>query len=198
MTTCLVLGGGATLHDDLERARKTVPFDAVVACNEAGIEWPGELRAWVSLHARYYSTGPNWRKQRADKGYPPAKAHYGHPEAFKGANMPDVIATPYSFAGEKSGSSGLFAAKVALVDLGFDRVVFCGVPMDPIPHFTGRESWVPRDTDGRTSAHGFRNSWLAVPQDYRDRMRSMSGWTRVLLGAPEELTETKETYRCPS
>lgn len=204
MRTALVLGSGNTLHGDLERARAAVRFDAVVACNEAGTVWPGELMAWVTLHPRYLGTGPRWRKARAVKGYPEARAHYGHPEAFKGSLAqcdgltPDLIATPYDFAGEKSGSSGLFAAKVALVDLGFDRVVLCGMPMDPAPHFTGRNSWVPKDTDGRTSAHGFRNSWLAVPQEYRDRMRSLSGWTRILLGPPEELTETKGTALCPS
>lgn len=198
MATCLILGGAACLHADLEVAQKTVRFDAVGACNDAMTIWAGELEFAATLHARYFGAGPSWRKRRAERGYPPAKAHYGHPEAFEGSLAqragltPDVIATPYSFASEKSGSSGLFAAKVALVDLGFDRVVLCGVPMDPVPHFTGRESWVPRDTHGRTSAHGFRNSWLAVPQEYRDRMRSLSGWTRILLGAPEELTETKE------
>lgn len=195
MTTALVIGGGACVWEDVYAARH-IRRDAVIACNEIGIEWPGELRAWVSLHSRSFDSGPNWRQKRDDRGHPTPQQLFGHPAAF-GRRPRDnsqidgfVTATPYDFAGEKSGSSGLFAAKVALVDLGFDRVVFAGVPMTPTAHFNGRTNWTKPNASGRTSAHGFRNSWLAVPQEYRDRMRSMSGWTRVLLGAPEELKET--------
>ncbi|MGR3574018.1 MAG: hypothetical protein ACU0CF_04685 [Sagittula sp.] len=193
MRTALVLGSAACLHDDLARARASVRFDGVVACNAAGIEWPGRLDAWASLHGRYFRIGPAWRAARAARGYPEAARHYAHPEAFRGslAQMggmtPDVIPTRYDFAGEKSGSSGLFAAKVALVDLGFDRVVLCGIPMDPAPHFNGPTNWTPKA--GRSPCDGFRRSWLAVPEEYRARMRSMSGWSRVLLGAPEETKE---------
>jgi hypothetical protein len=195
LTTALVIGGAACVWEDVYAARH-IRRDAVIACNEIGIEWPGEIDAWVSLHARSFDTGPNWIKGRADNGHPPARRYFGHHGAFKGSRrdysrIPSfATATDYSFANEKSGSSGLFAAKVALVDLGFDRVVLAGVPMTPTKHFDGRDRWTRPNAGGKTSAHGFRNSWLAVPQEYRDRMRSMSGWTRVLLGAPDEMKET--------
>lgn len=184
MTTALVLGGGHSLYDDLRKVREAgLQFDGVVACNDAGMEWPHSLDAWVSLHCWYF-VDKKWRQTRRERGFPEAKRHYGHPEAFTGSLAKqqsltgDLLRTPYSFAGEKSGSSGLFAAKVALVDLSFDTVILCGVPMTKTPHY-----WDATETNW-DSAEGFRKSWLNVPKDYRDRMRSLSGWTRVLLGAP--------------
>lgn len=186
MTTCLVLGGADCLHADLDAY--TGPIDGVVACNDAGAEWAGDLDGWVSLHPRYFQI-KSWRQARADKGYPPARRHFGHMDAQKikdGAGLTcDVKFTEYRFPGQdKSGSSGLFAAKVALIDLGFDRVVFCGVPMTEAPHFwdVDRAPWKVAD--------GFRRQWLTVPEEYRARMRSMSGWSRVLLGPPETTGET--------
>jgi hypothetical protein len=186
LTTALVLGGGDTLFEDIDRYRAEHGghYDGVVACNDAGTVWPETLDAWVSLHCRYF-VQKDWRKKRAEAGYPEALRHYGHLQAFRGSLgekaglTRDLIATDYLFPGQdKSGSSGLFAAKVALIDLGFDRAVLCGVPMSNGPHFWDAEKkpWAPNE--------GFRRQWLTVPQEYRDRMTSMSGWSRVLLGAP--------------
>jgi len=179
--TCLILGGASCLHDDI--AAYDGPMDGVVACNDAGMIWPGGLDAWISLHPQLF-TLKRWIDKRQG---PPARRLFAHKEADKDTQRSRYPAglefTDYRFPGQThSGSSGLFAAKVALIDLGFDRAVLCGVPMDPRPHFFDATDW--------KSAEGFRSAWLAVPQEYRDRMRSISGWTRTLLGAPE--IETKE------
>lgn len=174
MRTALVLGGGACLHDDIAAYRG--PVDGVIACNDAGAEWPGELDAWVSLHPRHW-TGKGWKAKREANGYPPARAYYAH-ESARPPVPDDVTVTDYLFPGQdKSGSSGCFAAKVALVDLGFDRAVLCGIPLTVTPHFYGGEPW--------SHAESYRRQWLTVPEEYRNRMRSMSGWTRVLLGGPD-------------
>lgn len=197
MKTALVLGGASCLWSDVsaflggegaEIAKRTVCgpgglCQGVVACNDAGAEWPGDLDGWVSLHPQFF-TRKGWLEKR--QGPPPKRifAHHAADKAVHRGRYPVGIEfTDYKFPGqERSGSSGLFAAKVALIDLGFDRAVLCGISMDPRPHFFDHEGW--------RSAEGFRSAWLAVPQEYRDRMRSMSGWTRTLLGAPE--IETKE------
>jgi len=181
MKTALVLGGASCLRADIEAYAG--PFQGVVACNEAGAEWDGALDAWVSLHPMNF-IGKGWIEKRSG---PPARRLLAHEESKRAMwqdRYPAGIAfTDYRFPGQnRSGSSGLFAAKVALVDLGFDRAVLCGVPLTETPHFFDREDW--------RGAEGFRSSWLALPEEYRDRMRSMSGWTRTLLGAPE--IETKE------
>ncbi|KHQ50401.1 hypothetical protein [Mameliella alba] len=178
MRTCLVLGGGDTLQDDI--AAYGGPVDGAIAANDAGMVWPGELDAWVSLHATHW-IGKGWVQGRADRGYPPARRHLGHGAAGRchaGKELPEGVEfIPYKFPGQtRSGSSGLFAAKVALIDMGFDRVVLCGVPMDDRPHYwdEGRQPWKACET--------FRPAWQALAPEYRARMRSMSGWTRELLG----------------
>lgn len=176
MRVALVLGGGSGLQADV--AAYGGKFDGVVACNDAGMWWPGALDGWVSLHPQFWESR-GWRKSREDSGYPAPANFYAHENARN--LIPDkIVKTDYRFPGQQhSGSSGLFAAKVALVDLGFDRVVLCGVPMTKTPHFWDKNqiNWHP--------AESFRNQWLDLPQEYLDRMRSMSGWTKVLLGPPE-------------
>jgi len=181
VTTALVLGGGASLHDDI--AAYTGPIDGVITVNDALTEWSGGVDAAVSLHPQYFEQ-KGWLANRATKGLAPPKRIFGHTEGeriigMRGIDVPGLEFTDYRFPGqEKSGSSGLFAAKVALIDLGFDKVVFCGVPMTPTPHF-----WDDRKEPWKT-ADGFRGGWLAVSDEYRARMASMSGWTRILLGGP--------------
>lgn len=181
-TTALILGGADCLHDDIKAYDG--PVDGVVACNEAGAEWPGKLDAWVSLHARYFQQ-KKWRRMREDNGYPEALRHVGHHNAKRGHHKhiegltPDLIYSDYDFVPNgKGGSSGMFAAKFALVDLGFDRAVLCGIPLTETPHFfdANKEPW--------KSAEAFRKAWLKIPPEYLTRMRSQSGWTRVLLGEP--------------
>lgn len=177
LSTCLVLGGGDSLPYDL--AAYSGPVDGAVACNDAGTHYAGDLDAWVSLHPRYFLQ-KKWLEKRKVKGYKPAKRLFGHMQATHLERIVSGVEfVDYEFSGQKkSGSSGLFAAKVALIDLGFDRVVLCGVPMTPTPHFFDRADW--------TRGPGFRKAWLELNPEHTVRMRSMSGWTRVLLGAPEK------------
>lgn len=179
MRTALALGGANCLHRDLiEYLTDHGNPDGVVACNEAGAEWPGELNAWVSLHPRYFEQ-KGWVAKREANGYPPCRRYFGH----VGAKLDGATVEPvgYMLPGqEKTASSGIFAAKVALIDLGFDRVVLCGVPMDERPHFHGADNW----TKG-TRARDFRVQLEKVDSDVLARMRSMSGWTRDFLGGPD-------------
>lgn len=170
MKTAIVLGGGETLHQDLEDLN--LKYEGVLACNEAGAIWPGQLDAWVTLHPNKFGT---WISQRKDNGHPKALGLWAH---NKRAGI-EVHSTKYMFPGQaRSGSSGCFAAKVALLDMGFDRVVLCGIPMTPRPHFFDNKNW--------RAADGFRRAWQELPMVYRNKMRSMSGWTRVLLGSPKD------------
>lgn len=178
MATCLILGSADCLHDDL--ARYAGPVDGCVACNDAGAEWPGRLDAWVTLHPSHW-VHKGWLAARRRNGYPDALELRTNNTAdvknLFAANGIEAVQTEYCFPGqEHSGSSGMFAAKVALIDLGFERAVLCGIPMTPTPHFYGGPAW---DVAGR-----YLQRWRDVPAEYKDRIRSMSGATRELLGAP--------------
>lgn len=169
MRTALCLGGAASLHDDI--AALPIAFDGVVACNNAGIIWPGNLDAWVSLHPDKLSS---WAERRHAAGHPPPARLVGHEAAAVVTHV-----SHFNFRGcAGSGSSGLFAVKVALEDLGFDRAVLCGIPLDGRAHFFA----VPRWKDFKS----FRSAWCELPSAITCRIRSMSGWTRDLLGSPDD------------
>lgn len=195
MTVALVLGGGGTLSGDVEAYTAAGgTWDGVVACNDAIPWWPHELTAGVSLHCRYFdiAEGRRWRVRRLKAGYPDAEHWFGHEQARRQKPPPYVKFTNYLFPGtQHSGSSGLFACKVALVDLGFDNAVLCGIPMTPTPHMPGttHEDTPWEAATGKHGNGGFRAQWPTVPDEYLARMRSMSGWTRQFLGAPDILTK---------
>jgi len=160
VTLALVLGGATTVWDDVEAALALTEADGIVACNDIAADWPGPIDAAATLHPDLW---PGWAERRASKGYPPAPQVFTHGWAFPGQ--------------DRSGSSGLFALKVALVDLGYDRAVLCGVPMDEqARHIT--EPWPWR------SAEILRAGWRQALPAIGDRARSMSGWTADLLGRP--------------
>lgn len=74
--------------------------------------------------------------------------------------------------GERSGSSALLGAQAA-IKLGYTRIVLCGCPL------TG-------ENDKGGSYESFRVGWTQKKKYLNDRVRSMSGWTQELLGAPTE------------
>ena len=171
MRTALVLGGANTVWADVQAALEIGEYSSVVGCNDVGIVWPGVMDAWVSLHGYNLRA---WANRRQSKGLPPHAALYGHAEAPAVTHV-----TPYKFPGQDhSGSSGLFALKVALIDLGFDRAVLCGIPMSP----EGNHFFDPRAWEG---AGHHQIAWLECQSQIKDRVRSMSGWTANLLGRPD-------------
>jgi hypothetical protein len=56
--------------------------------------------------------------------------------------------------------------------MGYQRIILCGCPL------IGKN-------DKAGSYETFRRGWEARRQELEDRVRSMSGWTREYLGAPD-------------
>ncbi len=177
MKIALVLGGADCMQGDMaEYLDGERPYHGVVACNDA-IGWYRDLIAGVTLHPEYLERWLDIRKQKSWQN----PALYAH-KVYHRKPLDEVILTDYNFPGQtESMTSGVMAAKVALIDLGFDRVVFCGVPMTNTPHFVHR----PNAPTWDIADHYFER-WYMIPKYYKDRMRSMSGRTRELLGAPDK------------
>jgi hypothetical protein len=183
MTTALVLGGAACLQEDLDAY--SGPIDAVVACNDAGAIWPRHLDAWVTLHP-YYWLSKGWLAAREQAGFSPAaKLIASSPKdvaKMRSQDGLDITTSDWLFPGtdeaskDASMTSGIYAAKVALVDLGHDRAVLCGIPLSPIPHFFDVMPW--------KSADRYAKRLPRIPAEFRSRIRSMSGFTRGFFGAP--------------
>ncbi len=168
MRLALVLGGANVVWEDAAAALDMAEPDYVFACNDIGTRWAGPLEGWATLHPEKM---PGWRAERARRGFLPAREHIGH-EMAQGIDR----AIDYRFPGMTgSGSSGLFAVKAAMEKA--DRVILAGVPIDPTgAHFFDAKEWA----DWQSFIPGWQN---AMPH-IKDKVRSMSGWTRKLLGAP--------------
>jgi hypothetical protein len=171
---CLVLGAALCLFDDIEAALDMSPVEGVVAVKGAGKVWNGQLDAWVGLHPEMMLAD---YKVREARGYPRADKLYVHDKAPIDSPLFDQR-IDYLFPGQtKSGSSGLFGVKVAL-ELGFDRIVLCGVPLV-------REAGKIDKGEIWHGADSYKAGWHQVLPQIAPYVRSMSGWTRQLLGAPD-------------
>lgn len=172
MTTALILGGASCVWQDVEAALCLGEFDLVIACNDIGAAWAGDVDAWVTLHPENMAA---WQAQRAARGYPPAKMIVYH-EAKQGAPEPDLV-TPYNWhRHHKSASSGLFCAKVAIEHFKA-RGVLCGVPLTMTPHFNDKGDW--------SAASSFHDGLDHAAPHLIGHIRSMSGRTAEVLGTPD-------------
>lgn len=170
--TAFVLGGAECIWADLESAQSLCSPDIVVAVNDIGIDYPGRIDHWVSYHSDFLG---KWSRQRAERGLPDIQNYWtgkGGPTkaAPKGTKTVNAI----------GGSSGMLATFAALKS-GATKVILCGIPMDAeMPHYHNHKKSKPW-----TDALKYHKHWKAAAQDeFRDRVRSMSGWTATLLGTP--------------
>lgn len=176
-----VLGGATRGREELAHLRTLCDVQAVYAVNDAAAEYPGDLTAFVTLHPEKLGPGtlsngspsPDWLsiRNRVDNLHKTCEviAHEPHPRVTR--------VVDYRWLGmNASGSSGLFATKVALESQPYP-VVLCGVPMDAMrAHYFNSAPWWEVDS--------FWQAWTIALPYIKDRVRSMSGATAQLLGMP--------------
>ena len=174
MRVGLICGGAQGVWDERAEALDllaVVGAEVVgIAVNDAGTEHPDPLDHWCSLHPNKLFVSPFfWERKRAENGW--STAGYLRWSVSKLSDRVDRTTRQWT-----GGSSGLLALEVALLRLNLDGAILCGVPMDGrLNQFRG-EPWRPHER--------FRSSWLKIPPEHKARARSMSGWTRDLLGCP--------------
>ncbi len=177
MTLALVVGCADNVWDEVEAAQKLATFDAFYVVKMAGIHWDQGYFHWITLHPEYMT---RYREERTKLGLPDTfeivapdigevGTHWQHPCDRR---------VSYRWPGmTSSGSSGLYAVKVALDD-GHHRVVLAGVPMErEANHFARGKPWTQRDC--------FTDAWKQQLSHFKLQTRSMSGWTQELLGGPD-------------
>lgn len=164
----LILGGAACVWDDAEAALKLGDYDAVCAVKDMIADWPGRVDYGVSLHPE---RNAGYLKERKRKGYPGRPQIWSHRNSGAGGRaLTDRETTDWA------GSSGLLAVKVLLAE-GFERIVLAGVPMTKeAGHYRRGEPWA--------QAKRYLGPWKARVDELRPFVRSMSGYTKALLGAP--------------
>lgn len=169
----LCLGGADCVWDDVLAWEEMYgkPWDGlVIAANDVGAHWPRDLHHWVTLHPNRLM---KWQVLRRRNGFSDGYQSWGGKRRGEFRNV--TILEPWS-----TGSSGMLAVQVAQ-HVGCQRAILCGIPMTSTGHFG-------------ESAEGFGPTWYAAAghwrawPDMKFRMepwvRSMSGRTRELLGAP--------------
>jgi len=170
----LVLGGASDVWYDLsmwEYGTFGRPWEGlIVAANDIGCHWPRPLDHWVTMHAEKLE---GWKKTRAEKSYPRPYATWGR---LRHSALVDYHIRPWA-----AGSTGMLAVQIALM-LGCQRVVICGMPMTATPHFV--ESGEFPVNSAWEEAHLHHDAWERSTKYFDDHVRSMSGWTRELLGSP--------------
>lgn len=168
LRAAIVLGGAECHEADLAHARKLLAEvglePTIIMVNDQIEHHPGPGIA-VTLHPRSLET---WLTERKKKGHQPPAQIWAHRR-----DSPHVTNVTQDWAG----SSGLLGTKVALLELNYDRIILCGVPMTMEGrHFRRHAEW--------GASMPFRRGWEHNLHHLTERVRSCSGWTEKLLGAP--------------
>lgn len=180
------MGGAACLDDDVERLTALVPLDELVtvACNDAGWRWPHRLDHWVTLHAERF---PGWEKKRRQRGHPDGYTRWTA-KGFECRGEVDRVIGDEMRDGLSGGSSGLTATQVAVLPEVAGHAVGCGIPISRMRHFEGATSespfLTPNERRDERKVRMYQEVWEAEADALRDRVRSMSGFTRELFGEP--------------
>jgi hypothetical protein len=184
VSRALIIGSGPTVANDIARFHadgySSSPH-VVIAVNEIAIHLK-RLDHWATLHGEKLS---RWiDRRRATLGLDSSLVSLWAADT----GMPAPAGTrvlPYDWGGMGSGSSGLFAVRVAF-RLRAGIICLAGVPMTPDGHWNDPTPW--KDHGGAVAA------WIAAEPQLRGRVRSLSGWTREFLGEPT-LAEWRSALR---
>lgn len=166
--TALLLGDAKCVYDDAEAALELFEPEVIAACNNIGVKWQGHIDHWFTLHPH---AAVDWAgielamKRRLEAGLNKPFT-WGHKPA-KGIDFD----TP-----DWQGSTGLIAVK-GLLEIGVQKIVLAGVPLTKQDgHFYDSKEW--------SQAERYRRGWNKRVDQLTPHVRSMSGWTREVFGAP--------------
>lgn len=175
----LCLGGAACVWGDVRALEEEVlggPWPGIViACNDAGVDWPRRLDHWVTMHPeKLHVAEPDgsgdWMARRAANDFHGGYTTWG----IRSPHLVDRIIKPWG-----GGSSGFIMLRIA-DELSCTRAVLCGVPMTYSPHYHSDHQGKP----WKHADHHWR-SWVRHWHRIDGWVRSMSGRTRETLGAPD-------------
>jgi hypothetical protein len=164
-SVAVVVGGAMSTMAEYDMATKMcadagmLPVTFVV--NDMIEHFPHHIDHAVTLHPDKLRA---WLGRRGNKNKP--RCVWAH-KACDGAT---------NHTKDWNGSVGLFAVKIAR-ELGHEKILLCGVPMDPKDkHFVRKVEWA--------AAKQFKHTWDQRKKEIAPYVRSFSGWTAQILGAP--------------
>lgn len=117
----LIVGGGRCVWEDVNGLPEPT---AVMAVNDIGMYWPGQLKHWYSNDDEQLVAWATGRRRDYTYRWPGFRLHSCFNKTGKVHHWP--------FPGQ--GSSGLVATFVALA-LGYEHILVAGIPFDDSGHF---------------------------------------------------------------
>lgn len=170
----LIIGRASSVWAEVALAKGFVDFDVVIAINVAGRDYPGRIDHWVTLHP---ANMPKWIVERARR-----PEHLDSPllpvlwsAFFNNHWIAERSTLDFRYVKLAGGSSGMLAVEVAL-NLGIEKSVLCGIPLERSARYDDKRPW--------REAENHQRCWRAALPRMQDRVKSMSGWTMKVLGAP--------------
>lgn len=145
------------------RLKQLIKGTDIMVINYTGDYFPRPFQHWVSLHPDIIAAGRPYKAWNFT-----AHSNRRHKGIDKVWNY------------ETYGSdSGLFACHVAL-KLGYDKIILCGIPLDSSRKFFEMKEMPNHQFDTTVNLQIWRSE---VPV-FENKIRSMSGNTKEMLGAP--------------
>jgi hypothetical protein len=179
--TVLVCGFAACLWDDLSRAGGEA--HPIIAINDASLHLPSAF-AIFSFHYEAEKLGL-WARERKAKHDGSFSVHAPGKEEWQEHNQRNYPHVDHWWHGVVSRGGSAWCAVRMAKQMGFERIILCGSPIDHSNYADGRGGWYW--TSSHTNAvEQFRKA-IAADTEYHRCVRSMSGWTKELLGEPEWL-----------
>jgi hypothetical protein len=177
MNRVLVMGSSSRLWPDLQ-ALAQITGDGrwpwtVIGVNMAGWAYPFDLHHWATLHPDHFRI---WKPLRESLRYPMGFKSWGG-RWVTGSTDEDHEEVDEVLDVDRVGSSGMLAVDIARKRLEADRIVIAGMPVDATRRFYDFRPW--------DSALTYQVRWRESIEDFDGRVRSMSGFTKEILGAPD-------------
>jgi len=177
----IIVGSARCVWDDLE---KLLPIECdVMAINDMIMHYPYKIDHAYSNDFDMLNEWVAARRPMQKKLDGKVRKHCCFP--CKDAEIHNVKA---------HGSSGLNAIYVGL-ELGYDEIIVCGVPLDNSGHYFD-PSWVRTNFENEIpnkKRHGADQIrfWSSAAEKWGGKVKSMSGRTRDILGAPDSVYGSK-------
>jgi hypothetical protein len=172
----VILGGASCLWDDLAQVKGNPTYMAI---NETGCFARKNISHWATKHPSFLPHYLGWYKEYYFPTNTENKDFNFFAHVFKPhihTHAPKDAENIWQFINEK-GSSGLFAVHVGLA-LGYNPIWLTGIPLEPMGNLCD-PPWIEPFTYDQ-----YQKFWEIAAERFGGRVKSFSGFTRKLLGAP--------------
>jgi len=178
----LITGDGKLLELDIAQFLEwDVPHDTM-CIGKSGKAYPGKIQHYADVDA----DEGKWVAENLDKAYPGKingeiiRHTLGEVDWFDAGW--DLVGNPWPSEDVMWHGSTSFFAVLAGLEMGYKRIILAGCPLDSNGHWC-----FPDEKDGPKWTGATYQVWFEFTNDIRsDLVRSMSGYTKILLGDPRK------------